>query len=170
MWYTVNCWGNVTDRKTWRIYVDSSVVSGVFDHHLPERVEQARLFWQSVADGKVRIIASDVLDEELADAPQHIQDFFDNLPESQIERIILTDEVKELSERYVAEGIVGESNLNDCRHVAFATFAAVDVLVSWNFRHIVTLNKIYRYNAINKLLGYREIEIRTPEEVPYDEN
>jgi len=156
--------------RIWRIYVDSSVVSGVFDHHLPERVEQAKLFWQSVVDGRIRIVASDVLEREVRDAPLYVQEFFDDLPESQIEKVVLSDEVKELSDRYIAEGIVGESSLNDCRHVAFATVAEVDVLVSWNFKHIVKLNKIHRYNAINKLLGYREIEIRTPEEVSYDEN
>jgi predicted nucleic acid-binding protein len=155
------------NKKIWRIYVDSSVVSGVFDHHMPERVEQARSFWQSVADGKSRIIASDVLDEELADAPQHVRDFFVALPKSQIERISQTEETKELAQRYITEGVIGEANLNDSLHVALATIAEADVLVSWNFKHIVKLNKIYRYNAINKLLGYREIEIRTPE-VIYD--
>ncbi|MCL2005876.1 MAG: hypothetical protein FWG73_06890 [Planctomycetaceae bacterium] len=104
----------------------------------------------------------------MSDAPQHIRDFLDDIPESHIERVFLTEEAKNLAERYIVEGVVGESSLNDCRHVALATFVEADVLVSWNFKHIVKLNKIYRYNAINKLLGYREIEIRTPEEVSYD--
>jgi predicted nucleic acid-binding protein len=156
------------NKKILRIYVDSSVVNGVFDYHLPERVEQAKRFWDDVKDGKIKIIASDVLREELADAPQHVNDFFDDIPESQIERVVSTSESDNLAERYIAEGVVGESNLNDCRHVANATLAEADVLVSWNFRHIVKLNKIYRYNGINKMLGYREIEIRTPVEVIYD--
>ena len=156
------------NRKIWRIYVDSSVVNGVFDYHLPERVEQAKRFWSDVENGRIRIIVSDVLKDELDDAPQHVNDYFAEMPESQIERIVLTEESKDLANRYIAEGVVGESSLNDCRHVALATLAEADVLVSWNFRHIVKLNKIYRYNAINKLLGYREIEIRTPIEVIYD--
>jgi predicted nucleic acid-binding protein len=135
---------------------------------MPERVKQARLFWQSVVDGNIRIIASDVFDEEQENAPQYVRDFFATLPKSQIERVFQTEEVKELAQRYITEGVIGGSNLNDSRHVALATIAKADVLVSWNFKHIVKLNKIYRYNAINKLLGYREIEIRTPEEVTYD--
>jgi len=158
------------NKKIPRIYVDSSVVSGVFDHHLPERVEQAKRFWQSVVDGRIRIVASDVLDREVRDAPLYVQEFFDDLPESQIEQVVSTDESDNLAERYIAENVVGESSLNDCKHVALATLAEADVLVSWNFKHIVRLNKIYRYNGINKMLGYREIEIRTPEEVPHDEN
>jgi len=61
--------------KVLRVYVDMSVLGGLFDEHLPERVAQARLFWQSVADGTLRIIVSDVLDEELVDAPQCVKDF-----------------------------------------------------------------------------------------------
>ena len=145
-------------------------MSGVFDYHLPERVEQAKLFWQSVADGKIRIIVSDVLEREIRDAPLYVQNFFGDLPESRIERVVSTDESDNLAERYIAENVVGASSLNDCKHVALATLAEANVLVSWNFKHIVRLNKIYRYNGINKMLGYREIEIRTPEEVSYDEN
>jgi len=156
--------------RIWRIYVDSSVVSGVFDHHMPERVEQAQLFWNNVSSGKIKIIVSDVLDEELAGAAKNVRNFYNKLPESQIERIISTGKSEGLAMRYIAEGVVGESSLNDSKHVALATIAEADVLVSWNFRHIVKLNKIFRYNAINKLLGYREIEIRTPEEVNHDEN
>jgi predicted nucleic acid-binding protein len=155
------------ERKM-RIYVDSSVISGVFDHHMPERVKQARLFWDDVSSGKVRIVASDVLQDELDDAPLHIRNFFDGLPKSQIDRVVSTDKSDHLAERYITEGVVGDTNLNDCKHVALATLAEADVLVSWNFKHIVKLNKIFRYNAINKLLGYREIEIRTPEEVSHE--
>jgi len=156
------------NKKIWRVYVDSTVVNGMFDYHMPERIERAKLFWDDVKNGRIRIIVSDVLEQEIRDAPQHVRDFFDDLPESQIEQVALTEEAKELADRYIVEGVVGGSNMNDCRHVALSTLAEADVLVSWNFRHIVKLNKIYRYNAINKLLGYREIEIRTPEEVNYD--
>ena len=155
------------NKKIPRIYVDSSVSSAMFDED--DHPEKTRAFWQAVINGEVRIIASDVLRDELADAPVRVIDFFDDLPKSQIERIESTDESNMLAERYIAEGIVGESSLNDCKHVALATLAEADVLVSWNFKHIVKLNKIYRYNAVNKLLGYREIEIRTPNEVINDE-
>ena len=62
--------------KIKRVYVDNSIVSGMFDDHMPERVEHMRLFWQAVIDGKIRIIASDVLDEEVADAPQRVRNFY----------------------------------------------------------------------------------------------
>jgi predicted nucleic acid-binding protein len=150
-----------------RIYVDSSVASAMFDTN--DHPEKTRAFWQAVINEEVQIIVSDVLTGEVNSAPKHVQDFFDSLPKSQIERIVSTDESNELAERYIVEGIVSNNNFNDCKHVALATLTEADVLVSWNFKHIVKLNKIYRYNAINKLLGYREIEIRTPNEVIDDE-
>ena len=158
------------NKRIWRIYVDSSVVSGVFDHHMPERVEQAKLFWQSVVDGKIRVIVSDVLGKEQENAPQYVRDFFAALPESQIERVVSTDESDTLAERYIAEGVVGESSLDDCKHIALATIHRADVLVSWNFKHIVNINRIRGYNSVNMRLGYPIIEIRTPEEVSHDEN
>ena len=82
-----------------------------------------------------------------------------------IERVVSTDKSNRLAERYIAEGIVGKANINDSRHVALAAVAGVDVLVSFNCTHIVKLNRIHKYNAINVLYGYSQIEIRTPDEV-----
>ena len=108
---------------------------------------------------------SDVLDGEVARAPQHARDFFDDLPESQLERVFSTAESDALAKRYIAEGIVTENSLNDSLHVALASVARVDVLVSFNCTHIVNLNRIDQYNAVNAALGYPKLEIRTPDEV-----
>jgi predicted nucleic acid-binding protein len=158
---------NVMEKKNKRVYVDSSVASAMYDTN--DHPEKTRAFWQAVVNEEVIIIASDVLRDELNDAPPHVREYFAALPKSQIEWIESTDESNGLAKRYITEDVVGDKNLNDCRHVALATIAEADVLVSWNFKHIVKLNKICRYNAINKLLGYREIEIRTPNEVINDE-
>ena len=150
-----------------RVYVDSSVVSGMFDSNdHPTRVKP---FWDAVFNGKIRVVLSDVLVDEIERAPQHVRDFYESIPKSQIERVVSTEESDALAEQYVAVGIVAEKSLNDCRHVALAAAARVDVLVSFNCKHIVKLNRIRRYNAINMLHGYPTIEIRTPDEVIYDE-
>ena len=157
--------------KKLRVYVDSSVIGGMFDEN--EHPAQTRAFWNAVERGEVVIIASDILDEEMEGAPQCVRDFFDSLPESQIEHIVSTDESDDLAEQYVAVDIVKEKNLNDCRHIALATIAKADALVSWNCKHIVKPNRINRYNAINKQLGYSEMRILTPDryhEVNRDQN
>jgi predicted nucleic acid-binding protein len=163
---------DIMSEKIKRVYVDSTVVSGMFDYHMPERVEQTGRFWQAVINGEVRIIASDVLDEESGQAPQHVQDFYEGLPESQIERVVSTKESNRLAAQYIAENIVGESSLDDCRHIALATITEADVIVSWNLRHIVNENRIPKYNTINEKQGYKRINITTPDkysEVNHDE-
>ncbi|MEM9341113.1 MAG: PIN domain protein, partial [Bacteroidota bacterium] len=72
---------------------------------------------------------------------------------------------------YIKAGIVGKSSLTDCRHIATATVNNIRVVTSWNFKHIVNLNKIQKYNAINISEGYNQLEIRTPRELlNYEDN
>ena len=149
-----------------RVYVDTSVVSGKFDHVHSWQTEP---FWNAVFSGEIRIVVSEVLKGELESVPKHVQEFFNQLPEAQIELVNSSEVTEQLAARYVSEGVVGQSSLNDCRHIAIATIHHADCLVSLNFKHIVNANRIYRYNGINMLLGYPVIEIRTPYEVINDE-
>jgi predicted nucleic acid-binding protein len=153
-------------EKIMRIYVDTSVVNGAFAQRFAQNTKP---FWDAVRRGEIVVIASDLLDDELEKAPQHIRDFFDGLPESQIDRVVSTEESHRLAALYVADGVVGKSSLDDCRHIALATIAKADVLVSWNFKHIVNVNRIRGYNSVNMKLGYTCLEIRTPNEVIHDE-
>jgi len=152
-----------------RVYVDSSVVGGKFNTRL---AEQTKPFWDAVERGEITIIVSDVLIDELNGAPERAREFYRSLPESLIERVVSTDESDDLAEKYIAENVVGESSLADCKHIALATITCADVLVSWNFKHIVNIDRIQGYNSVNEKLGYPRIEIRTPYpyEVIHDEN
>jgi len=87
-----------------------------------------------------------------------------------IERVNLTDEVKELAEMYINEKVVGKTSRADCQHIALSTIYKVDVLASWNFKHIVNLERIRGYNSINFREGYQMTEIRTPKEIFNYEN
>ena len=80
-------------------------------------------------------------------------------------RIELTEEAILLADTYIAEKVVGKTSLEDCRHIAMATIHKVDVLASWNFKHIVNLDKIKGYNSVNLKLGYQMIEIRSPKDL-----
>jgi hypothetical protein len=147
-----------------RIYVDSSVIGIVADED--NRRLHTQAFWDAVRRGEITVIVSDVLDDELENAPPHIRDFFDSIPEAHIERVESTDKSDSLAKQYIAEKVVGQASLDDCRHIAVATLCRADVLVSWNFRHIVNINRIRGYNSVNEKLGYPRIEIRPP--YPYE--
>ena len=153
-------------KKTRRIYVDGCAIGGAFNQRF---AEQTRPFWDAVKGGEIIVILSDVLAGEIERAPQQARDFYDSLPMFQFERVVSTEESNRLAAQYIIEGVVGQSSLDDCKHIALATLAHADVLVSWNFKHIVNVDRIRGYNGVNMKLGYPQIEIRTPYEVIHDE-
>jgi hypothetical protein len=81
----------------------------------------------------------------------------------------LDAEAKELAEAYITEGVILERMRADAQHIAMATVARVDVVVSWNFKHIVNLYRIHGYNSVNLRRGYPTLEIRAPREILPDE-
>ena len=91
------------------------------------------------------------------------------VPRAHIELLALSPEAEELAAAYIEDGALGARMRADALHIALASVARVDVLVSWNFKHIVNLKRIHEYNAVNLKKGYPLLEIRTPREVPGDE-
>lgn len=87
------------------------------------------------------------------------------MPKENIESIKLTAEATELADKYIEAKVVGKTSRADCQHIAIATISRADVLVSWNFKHIVNLERIRGYNGINYQFGHNMIEIRTPKEI-----
>jgi hypothetical protein len=145
-----------------KVYIDTSVVGGYFDK---EFELWTKLFFESVSEGRFKIAISELLQTELANAPDEVKHFLATIPN---ERKIIADyneEARILANRYLEANIVGKTSLTDCRHIATASINEIDILTSWNFKHIVNLDKIHLYNGVNLQNGYRTIEIRTPREL-----
>jgi len=149
-----------------RIYLDTCVIGGYFDK---EFKVPTSLFFKKVMGGLIVPVISEVTEVELMGSPRRVRDFWNTLPNDTIEFVELTPDAYSLARKYIAEGVVGANNLVDAEHIAIATVHRVDVLVSWNFRHIVNLNRIYGFNGVNMKLGYPLLEIRSPKEVISDE-
>jgi len=145
-----------------RVYIDTSVVGGQFDKEFSADTVP---FFNAVTNGQLLILVSDLLKAELLGAPQHVRDFLATLPTRQVENIRFTQDAAELADQYILAKVVGQTSRADCQHIAMATLGKVDVLASWNFKHIVNLDKIRGYNGINYQLGHNMIEIRTPKEI-----
>jgi len=151
-----------------RIYIDTSVVGGYYDD---EFREPTQLFFQRLERGEVRFVISDLLDLELAKAPVHVRQLLHTYSSDKFERVELTEECLKLADHYISEKVVGKTSLEDCRHIALATLYKVDVLASWNFKHIVNLDRIKGYNSVNLRFGYKPIEIRSPKDlINYEED
>lgn len=152
--------------KRLRIYTDTSVFGGPFDE---EFSEPSRRFFEEVCQGRYALLISDVTTREIQKGPPHVRQFFLALPEEHMERVVITDEVLTLRDRYIDAGILAPVRIDDAAHVALATVAEADLVVSWNFRHLVHFEKIRQYNSVNLTLGYKTIEIRSPKEVIHED-
>lgn len=150
-----------------RIYIDTSVVGGYFDEEFKEATE---MLFKRLMDDEIYFVVSDLLDLELINAPQRVREHLLNFPADKFQRIELTEEAIKLADTYIEEKVVGKTSLEDCRHIAMATIHKVDVLASWNFKHIVNLDRIKGYNSVNLRLGYTMIEIRSPKDLINYEN
>ncbi len=150
-----------------RIYIDTSVVGGYYDEEFKEAT--IKLF-QRLENNEVLFVVSDLLDLELLNAPLHVRNLLNNYSNDKFERVQLTEESVSLAEMYINENVVGKTSIEDCRHIALATINKVDVLASWNFKHIVNLDRIRGYNSVNLRHGYSMIEIRSPKDLVNYEN
>jgi len=119
--------------------------------------------------GKKIPVISDILLLELEGAPTEARDILKRVPVRNIEYVSLSEDSIALAGRYIEDGAVAENSISDARHIAIATVERVDVLVSWNFRHIVNINRIRLLNSVNLKMGYPTLDIRSPKEVIYEE-
>ena len=145
-----------------RIYIDTSIVGGFFDK---EFEKETRLLFKQLENREVVFVISEVLTGELENAPVQVRALLDNYDDTYLEKVPLTDEARELADKYIAENVVGKTSYDDCCHIALATIHRVDVLASWNFKHIVNLVRIRGYNGVNLKNGYSIIEIRNPKDL-----
>lgn len=150
-----------------RVYIDTSVVGGCLDKEFKE--VSVKLI-DKLRKGEMIAVISELTTFELKKAPREIQDILKEIPKKNIEYVELTEEAVNLAHEYISDRILGEGKLADAEHIAIATVSRVDVIVSWNFRHIVNLRKIRGFNSINLKLGYPLLEIRSPRElITYEE-
>jgi hypothetical protein len=152
----------MSTAKPIRVYADTSVFGGVFD---TEFERPSRRFFEDVRQGRIQLVISDTTALELTEAPERVRRILADLPPSSVERIILDEEIERLRDAYLAHGVVGAAARRDAEHIAAATVADVDMIVSWNFKHIVHYEKISGYQGVNILEGYGAVRIYSPWEV-----
>jgi predicted nucleic acid-binding protein len=145
-----------------RIYIDTSVVGGYFDEEFSEPTKK---LFERLENKEIIFVISDLLELELIGAPQNVRELLYNYSADKFERINLTEDAIQLADTYITEKVIGKTSLEDCRHIALATINKVDVLASWNFKHIVNLDRIKGYNSVNYRFGYPMIEIRSSKDL-----
>ena len=150
-----------------RLYADTSVLGGYFD---VEFEQYSKRFVESLREERFVLLTSGVVIEEIEEGPEKVRDLFASIPVESMEVVPLTMEIINLRDAYLKAGILGEKWIDDATHVATATVARAEAIVSWNFRHIVRLDKMKAYNRINLANGYGYLTIVTPKEIDYGES
>lgn len=151
--------------KKLKIYIDTSVVGGCFDDEFSkwsnELVENFR-------KGYLKPMVSDMLADEINRAPVRVKDKYKEILECGAEEVKTDASVLKLAQEYLHRKILDNRFKSDLTHIALATVHNADVLVSWNFKHIVQYAKISQFNAVNIEQGYKTISIYSPREVVYE--
>ena len=145
-----------------RVYADTSVFGGCFEDKFREASIQ---FFEKVRGAVFLAVISNVTIEELVPAPYDVSQLLANLPPANVTQVSASPESLRLQAAYLDAGILGPASVNDAAHIAIATVAVADVIVSWNFKHIVRYDKIMRFESINAKLGYACPRIYSPYEV-----
>ena len=149
-------------KKKLRIYLDTSVFGGCFDEIFSE---PSKKLLAELRSGKFCLVISETTVKELEAAPDDVKDILNSIPKDHLELIEHSEEIYLLRDAYIEAKVVGKSSLLDAEHIAAASVANVDLIVSWNFKHIVHFDKIRGYHGINLIHGYSQVAIHNPKEV-----
>jgi len=151
-----------------RIYIDTSVFGGYYDDEFSEHTIP---LFDRFKNNEFTLLFSTVTQDELESAPEKVKELVLGLKAEWTEFLETTNEAVDLASEYIAEKVVGQSSFADCLHIALATINRADFLVSWNFKHIVNVQRISGYNSINIKNGYKQLDIRSPREFEkYEDN
>jgi hypothetical protein len=154
------------ERLPLRAYADTSVFGGVYDS---EFAEWSRAFFAQVRTGRFVLLSSVIVQDELREAPGPVRDLFRGLLPL-VELVRVGDEALGLRAAYLRAGVVSAQWEDDALHVALASVARAQMLLSWNYKHIVHFDKIAMYNAVNRHNGWDDIAIFSPREVIHYED
>jgi predicted nucleic acid-binding protein len=147
---------------TTRVYIDTSVIGGCFDQEFKEW--SIKLF-EEFKNGKKIAVISDITLDELDLAPKKVQSILKQIPDKYLKIVESNLETEELARQYILRKAVSDKFYLDALHIAIATYYNVTVLSSWNFKHIVNLDRIIKYNSVNIEMGYKVLEIRSPRDI-----
>jgi len=151
-----------------RLYIDTSVFGGYYDEEFSEFTKP---LFKRLHQGEFKLLFSIVTQDELASAPDNIKQLVESIKVEDTEFIEVTEEAVDLASHYIIEKVVGQTSFPDCLHIALATINRADFLISWNFKHIVNVQRIRGYNAVNIKNGYKQLEIRSPRDfMTYGDN
>ncbi|MFP3899179.1 MAG: PIN domain protein [Dehalococcoidia bacterium] len=153
-------------RRKLRFYLETSVFGSLFDFEDPARIEVTGRLIDEAKNGAFEAYISPLVMAEIDRAPADIkQELLRAVGDLRLPALAETEETIRLAQDYIQEGVVPQRFRDDARHIAIPVVYELDALISWNYKHMVNLRARRMVNALNLRLGYRSIEILSPQEV-----
>lgn len=152
--------------KKLKLYIETSVWNFLFADDAPEKKSATEELFARIKRERHEIFISGTVTAEIDDAPEEKRKkLLSAIDEYAPVRLEIDENTAELARVYIENGLLSEDHLDDLLHLASATVNNLQILVSWNLKHLVKHNTRILANSVNKKLGYREIDICRPEEV-----
>lgn len=146
-----------------KLYLDTSVISHLYQQDAPEKMADTLLLWKDISDGLYDVYLSDTTLQEIsACKSEKFEILLGYLAQIEYTIISETDEIDSVAQMIIDMGILRQKSFDDCVHIASAVVTSCDYIVSWNFKHMVNVKTINGVRAISNLHGYRTIDIVQP--------
>ena len=145
-----------------KVYLDTSVISALFDERTPERRSMTFDLWAKLDAYEVFI--SKLVLEELERANNQVRDkMLSTVKEFTV--LTISEKAERLAEIYIKQGIFPEKYFDDALHVALASVNQIGILLSWNFTHLVKLKTRRMVSIVNLSENVMPVEIASPPEL-----
>lgn len=152
--------------KKLKLYFDTSVLNFAIATDVPNERQITLKLFEEVKQGKHEVFVSDVVFKEINRAPTSVATKLKALLlDLNVVELLADEDAQSLSRKYIENGIIPKRYEDDAMHIAIASVNDLDVIVSWNFNHIVKVKTKKEVTGINLMMGYKEIEIYSPQEV-----
>lgn len=149
--------------KKLKIYLDTSVISHLNQEDVPEKMEQTRKLWKMLQTGKYEVVISDLVLVEINECKEPKRTLLKEwLAQIDYERVEITEETEEIAREIIGEGILNQKSFDDCLHIASAILSDCNIIVSWNFKHMVNVDTINGVRKITFAKRYNNIDIYAP--------
>ena len=146
-----------------KVYLDTSVVSYLYQVDAPEKMQNTLDLWELFRNKTYEVYISDIVIREISGCNEEklkiLLDYLDQIDYNIIET---TEDTVELAGKFIDFGILKQKSFDDCQHIAAAILAGCDIIISWNFKHIVNVKTIRGVKIITTLEGYKDLLIYPP--------
>jgi predicted nucleic acid-binding protein len=149
--------------KKLKVYLDTSVISYLYQLDAPEKMKDTWELWELFKKEVYDVYISDIVLREIDGCDNEKLDILlDYLSQINYTIIETSEDTVKLAEKFINFGILKQKSFDDCQHIAAAILSGCDIITSWNFKHIVNVRTVKGVKVITTLEGYKDLLIYPP--------